>query len=218
MGSNSSVVQNKTSQNIQTNVNAIGDINQSCVNIVDIDYIAPCRLIVKIACYNGASVDSTIVVNQSTQAVYDTLVEQKANNGMFRFLNLNAQSTYNEIKQLVETNVENKCLINQSTYNNVKIRILITKQFCALPVKVYQLGNNSANCTLNTTMNLFVNADINTTVEQSSGRSGSCNDSNMGIVLLAFIIFFLLVAAVLIFFFRSKRKNKKSKPSYKKKR
>ena len=222
MGSNSSAVQSQIVQQIETKLDAHGDINQSVYcTLRNVEFIGPCRPDFRIYCYNKADITSQLVLTESVDAVQNILQNQKSQSGMFRFLNLNSASSKTEIEQVLKTNLSNKCTINQSTFSEINgLRIIITKKFCALPVRIYQMAGNEGNCTLYTVANIFANAEANVEVDQTAGGfgcNGSCNDSNMAYVFLGFIIFFLIAAAIFIFFFRNKRKNQLSQTDRKSK-
>lgn len=204
----------KTVSNIEVKASAHGDINQSSsCSVENVEIIGPCPVKFVVSCYNKATVESKLVVNESAQAIHEVIVEQHGNTKIWNYFNWNEQTTVIEIENTLNANIENKCTVNQTSFAQVAgVRITTTSNFCAQTIKVYATAGNQANCTLNTVGNILANAETNVEVSQTTGRSSSSGDSSMAGVFFVFIVLFLLAAAVLIFFFRNKKHNRKSDP------
>lgn len=211
MGSNSSTIQQKSVQTIETNATAYGSVNNNCsATISNVQYTGSCPVQFVASCYSGTQVTSDVVIESTAQAVQESLQEQSAQNGMFRFLNFNSATSIQEIEQALRTNVSNKCELNINSSTLITNLTLNLRGPCIRAVKIYAVTQSEAQCTLTTTLNIFSNADLNATTTQKSGGLGGSSGGDAGCITIILILMcvFLFLAVIMIFFFRNQRKTK----------
>lgn len=212
MGSNSSTIQQDTVNNIQTNLVAEGVVSQDTTCITsNITFTGTCPppTIVN-SCYTGSNVTSDLVISQTVQTTQAALTQQSSQNGMFRFLNWNDQTTSETIENYINTQLSNKCLISQTTSAIVtNITVLITKRPCLRSLKIYNINDTESQCTLTTSMNIYSDADMNATTTQKSGGiggNGSCQDAGCAQAFIILAVVFLFIGIIVLFFFRHKNR------------
>jgi hypothetical protein len=212
MGSNSSSVQQASVTNIETKLSAVGVVQQNVTCKISGTEIfsVGCNVRFKNSCYSETDVSSEQIINITAETTETALIDQSAQNGMFRFLNFNSATSASSIATYMNTNVQNSCtIINNVNAVIENTRVYLTKRPCIRSIQIYNVGSASSNCTLKATMNLFSNSDINTSVSQTSGGlGGSSGDSNCISILLVLVVVSLFLAVGVLFTFRILKKRK----------